>query len=111
MVQQRDAHFERRRHAGAIHFGQNITGQVSLEIRILNSGQWILTTGSCHVSLEHFDSVVPLQLGGQRGTEQSAALLVGANRDRGEVRSSVSRASSSRVALARSGRGAQSSFG
>ncbi len=68
MIEQRYAHFERVRHAGPIHLGQDVARQIGLEIRVLDLRQRILAARPGHVAAQHFECAVALQVARKLGS-------------------------------------------
>ena len=62
MVHQRLAHFERVRHAGAIHFGVDVADQIRLQVQVLDQRQRVVGLRASTLAPEHFDRVVAGEL-------------------------------------------------
>src|SRR5438105_1316039 len=62
MIEERYAHLERPRHARAIDLGQDVTGEVGLEVGILNLSETIVCLGSFHTTAQKVDRFVSLKL-------------------------------------------------
>ena len=81
VIEQRNPRFERARHAGAIDLGQNVAGEIGLEIGVLHLRQRVLAATLPHMRAQHLDAIVALQFARETRTEQPPAQLGAANRD------------------------------
>ena len=89
MVEQGRAHFQRMRHAGPVHLGQDVAGQVGFQVQVLHLRQRILRGAGQRVAAQHFDGAVAVQAAPQLGAEQTRALASGLNVRAGRFLSSV----------------------
>ncbi len=62
VIEQRLAHFQGVRHAGAVDLGEDVADQVGLHVEILHQRERIV--GGCHrgVAAQHFHRLIALQL-------------------------------------------------
>ena len=112
VVEERRAHFEAVRHAGAIDLRQDVARQVGLVVQVLHQRERIAERLAAHVPWNTSRGAIALQLALERSARTALrASRRSRSRRRGSTPSTVSRASAWNVVLPRSTRGAQSSFG
>src|SRR5271155_4712292 len=58
MIEERRADFERDGHAGAVNFGEDIVGQIRLDVDVLNAREKIIGAGAIVVMAEDIDGIV-----------------------------------------------------
>ena len=73
IVEQRHAHFQAVRHAGAIDLGENVARQIGLEVEVLHERQRMLGRRVLRVTAKHFDRAIALKPPPELRAEQARA--------------------------------------
>ena len=85
VVEQRDAHFERAGHTGAVNLGEDVAREIGVEISILHLRQRIVAAAPADMRAQHIYGIIPLQFAREPRAEEPPPQHAAADRYRREI--------------------------